>query len=237
MKDIVGVSWQHPMVKAGLAIIDLADLAVRSVNGLASLPPYSVRIRSRGIEGMFGGKKTVAHSEDFRRLLVERVFLGGDSNLLDVGCGCGLTALSLVDVLENGRYTGVDVDRVSVAAALQNKTLAERRFTFQVIDVASDVYTGGDQSAAFFTFPFSDKLFSHIVLASVFTHLQPEEMRNYLQEFGRLLAPRRMATIFDFPHRPRGRKRSLRFSARLRGLRFGGFESPFQSSCLCIKHF
>ena len=56
----------------------------------------------------------------------------------------------------------------------------------------------GEYTADEFSFPFNDSSFDVILLKSVFTHMRPSEVDNYLQEISRLLTTngRCLATFF-----------------------------------------
>jgi len=129
--------------------------------------------------------------------------LGGlqpDERILDIGCGCGQMALQLERYLnENGSYTGVDIHRASISWC--QKTIGSRRrnFKFTHIDVRNLAYNpSGIHRAEDYRFPFDDGSFDVILLKSVFTHMRPDEVDNYLREVARLLdrQGRCMATFF-----------------------------------------
>jgi cyclopropane fatty-acyl-phospholipid synthase-like methyltransferase len=133
----------------------------------------------------------------YLRLLVD---LRPGESILDVGCGCGLMALYLKDYLaETGSYAGVDLHSPSINWC--SKHIAGRRpnFQFRHIDVKSLAYNAsGKLSADNFTFPYELASFDVILFKSVFTHLRPAEVENYLKETSRLLQAdgRCLATFF-----------------------------------------
>jgi SAM-dependent methyltransferase len=193
------VSWQHALVRAALPVVDLADWLTRAASPeLRVLPRYSMRIRSRGIQRQFGGRATMESTEAFLRFLRERADLQPVSTVLDIGCGCGLTALAMARFLAPGHYIGVDVDRASVDACRASRVLSDARFTFIHAAVHGDVYTGGETPASRYRFPFPDDAFSHIIMCSVVTHLLPAEVENYLREIGRMLRPGGVAVFSTF---------------------------------------
>ncbi len=110
-------------------------------------------------------------------------------SLLDVGCGCGLMTLFLKDYIdESGRYTGVDIHQPSIRWC--EKQIGERHpnFRFAHIDVKSLAYNPkGAHLAEDYTLPFERHTFDVILLKSVFTHMRPLEVENYLEEVSRLL--------------------------------------------------
>ncbi len=63
----------------------------------------------------------------------------------------------------------------------------------------SDAYNpGGLHAAEEYIFPFEDESFDAVLLKSVFTHMRPDAVENYLKELSRLLSPRgrALATFF-----------------------------------------
>ncbi len=63
-------------------------------------------------------------------------------------------------------------------------------FRFEHVDVYNQHYNPqGQLDAAEFTFPYPDASFDFVFLVSVFTHLLPQDMRNYLREVARVLRP------------------------------------------------
>jgi SAM-dependent methyltransferase len=109
--------------------------------------------------------------------------------VLDVGSGIGNLAVSLIGYLE-GTYDGVEVHREAVDWCRETITPRHPRFRFHHADVANGAYNpGGRQSAATYRFPFPDRSFDAIYLASVYTHLLPDEAAHYVHEVARVLAP------------------------------------------------
>ncbi|MDE3157097.1 MAG: class I SAM-dependent methyltransferase [Acidobacteriota bacterium] len=109
--------------------------------------------------------------------------------VLDIGSGIGNLAIGLVDYLQGG-YDGVEIHPEAVAWCQHHITPRHRAFRFHRADVESSAYNpSGRGSATMYRFPFPDRAFDFIVLASVFTHMFPEQVETYLQEIARLLAP------------------------------------------------
>ena len=123
-----------------------------------------------------------------------------DERVLDIGCGCGQMALHLEKYLsENGSYVGVDIHRPSIRWC--QKTIGRRRSNFQFahIDVRNLAYNPhATHRAETYQFPFDERSFDLILLKSVFTHMRPPEVSNYLREVARLLKSngRCLATFF-----------------------------------------
>jgi len=109
--------------------------------------------------------------------------------VLDIGSGIGNLALGLVRYLEGG-YEGVEVNAEAVAWCQRAITSTYPTFRFHHVDLASRAYNrGGRMSASSYTFPFPDASFDYVLLGSVFTHMLPDDVEQYVREIGRLLAP------------------------------------------------
>jgi SAM-dependent methyltransferase len=114
-----------------------------------------------------------------------------DSVVLELGCGHGRTGRGLLDYLRApGRYYGLDVDRVRIADAQSRIQSRHPSFQFIWADAYNAQYNPtGRTPAASYVFPFDDATFDVIYAASLFTHLLPDEARNYLHESRRVLMP------------------------------------------------
>ncbi len=130
--------------------------------------------------------------EQRRREFVERCIsvagLKPSDHVLDVGCGVGGVASFLADYLDGGRYVGLDVDPKSIERC--RLTVGARRpdFEFAVIDVWNKKYNPlGTIQPTEYRFPFPDGSFDLITLRSVFTHMLPDGIDDYLAEVARVL--------------------------------------------------
>ncbi len=114
-----------------------------------------------------------------------------DQAVLELGCGHGRTARGLIEYLRPpGRYVGLDVDRPRLTDAQQRIQARFPHFQFVWADVRNAHYNPtGEIDAAAYRFPFADATFDVIYAASLFTHLLPEETRNYIGEARRVLKP------------------------------------------------
>jgi SAM-dependent methyltransferase len=100
---------------------------------------------------------------------------------------------------EKGNYVGVDIHRPSIRWC--QKRIGRRRDNFQFarIDVRNQAYNpDGMHRGETYQFPFDEGSFDLILLKSVFTHMRPPEVSNYLREVARLLKSngRCLATFF-----------------------------------------
>lgn len=114
-----------------------------------------------------------------------------ESSVLELGCGHGRTARGLLDYLRSpGQYAGLDADRTRIEDAQARIQRRYPNFQFVWADVHSAHYNpGGSAAAASYVFPFPDAAFDVVYAASLFTHLLPEETRNYFRESRRVVKP------------------------------------------------
>jgi SAM-dependent methyltransferase len=137
---------------------------------------------------------------EFRAYLQLLCGLRPESRLLDLGCGCGLMALALRDYfVAPGSYTGVDIHQPSIRWCQRHLAGNGSRLSFVAIDVINRQFNpAGRHAAESYRFPFEGRSFDVILCKSLFTHMRPPEVENYLKEIGRLLAEggRCLATFF-----------------------------------------
>jgi SAM-dependent methyltransferase len=170
------------------------DYLSRALNGKADFPPLHLR---RHVGPLRTFEASGAEFMAYLRLLVA---MGPGERILDVGCGCGLMALYLKDYLDGrGGYAGVDIHRPSVEWCRAHIGREHQQFQFKHIDVRSLAYNPrGEQGGESFVFPYDPHSFDVVLLKSVFTHIRPAEVENYLRETARLLKEggRCLATFF-----------------------------------------
>jgi SAM-dependent methyltransferase len=134
------------------------------------------------------------------RTLIERCDLAADHSVLDVGCGIGRHAIPLSGYLNaNGSYEGFDL--ISSAIEWCSADISSRypNFRFQLLDVHNKAYNPtGKLDPRDLAFPYEEARFDVVLLASVFTHLLPAAVENYLSEIARVLkvGGRVLATFF-----------------------------------------
>jgi SAM-dependent methyltransferase len=178
----------------GYLTLSPLDYLSRLVNNKTDFPPLHLR---RYVGPLRTFEASGAEFMTYLRLLVD---LRPGESILDVGCGCGLLALYLKDYLaETGSYAGVDLHSPSINWCSNHIASRRPNFQFRHIDVNSLAYNArGKLSADDFTFPYEPASFDVILFKSVFTHLRPAEVENYLKETSRLLKAdgRCLATFF-----------------------------------------
>ncbi|ORV03344.1 hypothetical protein AWB93_00010 [Mycobacterium bohemicum] len=120
--------------------------------------------------------------------------------MLDVGCGSGRMALPLTGYLNReSRYAGFDVSGEAISWCAENISVSHPNFDFRVVDVQNGVYNPtGRYRSSNFRFPYPDASFDVALLASVFTHMLPSDVKQYLHEIVRVLKPggRSLITFF-----------------------------------------
>lgn len=125
----------------------------------------------------------------FVQLLVENCGLKPNSAVLDVGCGCGRMALALTKQLNrNGSYDGFDIVKDFVDWCQTNVTPVYSNFHLQHANIYNKSYNpNGRTRAADYKFPYPDETFDIVFLSSVFTHMLPKDLENYLHEIVRVM--------------------------------------------------
>jgi ubiquinone/menaquinone biosynthesis C-methylase UbiE len=136
-----------------------------------------------------GGGNFLEIGNEFCRYFVEFAGLQPHERVLDVGSGIGRMALPLTQYLnEQGSYEGIDVVPRGIDWCRSRIEPMYPRFHFQLADIHNRHYTpNGRYRADGYRFPFPGGSFDFVFLTSVFTHLLPEEMENYLYESARVL--------------------------------------------------
>jgi SAM-dependent methyltransferase len=127
------------------------------------------------------------------RLLKRFVRLGQlqpHHQVLDIGSGIGRAAIPLTGYLDQrGGYEGFDVVELGVRWCTEQITRRYPNFRFTYVPLANDLYREDGSDAASFRFPYEDNRFDFAIANSLFTHMLPEEVGNYLGEIRRVLKP------------------------------------------------
>jgi SAM-dependent methyltransferase len=163
-----------------LGPLDRLDLII---NGKRDVPPLHLRW---DVGPLYGFESSGAEFRVYLKLF------GGmkeGTRMLDIGCGCGQTALAIRnDLGSNGEYVGCDISGPSISWCTRRIARHDRRFTFYHMDIHNGRYNPhGTISARGFHFPQDWGTFDLILLKSVFTHMRRDEVTNYLNQLRALL--------------------------------------------------
>ena len=170
----------------------LLDFLSRAVRGELHLPPWWLRD--------VGGADFEAVGQEFLALFKQLASLQPHEQILEIGCGSGRMAYPLTGYLsQEGKYIGMDVTADSIIWCQKNITTRYANFEFLHADLYNKRYNpSGRYLAKDYSFPFEAKSFDFVFLTSVFTHLLPDDTKNYLQEITHLLRPNGRALITFF---------------------------------------
>jgi len=154
-------------------------------------PVISPLIASRKIFRTDGCRNALSYKKTGEARLKHLIELGGlkpNEKILDVGCGTGRIAVPLTKYIdETGRYEGFDIvkEKINWCKKISAK---HPNFRFQHVDLFNKSYNPkGKLKASKFKFPFQNDSFDFVLLHSVFTHMLPQDMENYLREIARVL--------------------------------------------------
>lgn len=133
-------------------------------------------------------KKT---GNEFLKYFIEIGGLKKNDRVLDVGCGIGRMAVPLTTFLsDEGSYEGFDIVAKGIGWCTKRITPKFPNFKFQLADISNPRYNPkGKQKSSAYRFPYADQSFDFIFLTSVFTHMLPEDVENYLSQIMRVLKP------------------------------------------------
>jgi SAM-dependent methyltransferase len=195
-----------------LRVVRVMDRAIRRIHGALVDSIESVR----GRDGLtpprsmifVGGGDFRKVGEEFRRYFVDLGHLHPDDRVLDVGCGIGRMAVPLTRYLSpQGEYWGFDVVREGIDWCTSAIARPFPNFHFEHADIFNKHYNpAGTHLASAYRFPHEDASIDFAFLTSVFTHLLPPDMDNYLRELSRVMRPggRCLMTLFLLNDESRG---------------------------------
>lgn len=156
------------------------------------IPPKGLIFTGRG--------DYVNQGEAFFKIFRRYCQLEPTHTILDIGSGVGRMAISLIGFLSpTGEYYGLDIVKSGIKWCTKSITKRFPNFKFIHADIYNDLYNDkGKLNATNYRFPFDDKKFDFIFLTSVFTHMLPDEVENYLKEISRVLKPESKCLITFF---------------------------------------
>jgi len=162
-----------------------------------------------------------------------------DERMLDVGCGIGRKTFLLTEYLnEKGGYDGLDIVDIGIIWCKEKISAKFPNFRFQRADVFNTFYNPkGRFKASEYRFPFDNDSFDFVVLGSVFTHMLPQDVENYLSEISRVLKKggRCMISYFimnrEASELTLQKKCILNFKYRMEGYTTTNKETPEDAVC------
>jgi ubiquinone/menaquinone biosynthesis C-methylase UbiE len=152
------------------------------------LPPENLR----AWVGPFSDAELFARSgAEMVAEIVKMCGLAPGARVLEVGCGCGRLSRAFAGYLSSeGNYEGFDVAAELIEWCQQHLEPQLPNFRFSYADVrAAGHNPDGAVAGTAYRFPFADSTFDPAVVSSVFTHMLPEEIENYVAELSRVLKP------------------------------------------------
>lgn len=129
--------------------------------------------------------------QEFFQYFVDSCNITPSANILDIGSGMGRMAIPFTRYLnQNGRYCGFDVFKSGIEWSQKNITSKFSNFHFTHVDVYNKTYNpNGKITPAKFRFPYNDNSFDLVFATSVFTHILPSDLPNYISEINRVTKP------------------------------------------------
>ncbi|OIS94425.1 class I SAM-dependent methyltransferase [Brucella cytisi] len=185
MTDVVALKQPEPEAKPAIPNeqIDWLMQSVLKNRFLPSPDPINVFV---------GDGDYRAVGAEFLGHFIRKGGLRPDAHVLDIGSGIGRMAVPLTQYLDpaKARYSGIDPVAGGVNWCRQYITSRYPNFEFRHIDIAHDLYNPkGAVSGLNLVLPFADKSFDFIIMTSVVTHLTSDEVKTYLDQISRVLAP------------------------------------------------
>jgi ubiquinone/menaquinone biosynthesis C-methylase UbiE len=143
-----------------------------------------------------GGQEFEAIGKHYFKLMIGHGGLAPSQKILDIGCGIGRVAMNFIDYLDsNGRYEGFDIVKFGPQWCNAKITRKYKAFSFRHVNVFNKEYNPkGTIAACDFVFPYRDGRFDFAFATSVFTHMLPDAVYQYLVQTHRVL--RRSGILF-----------------------------------------
>ena len=142
---------------------------------------------------MFDGPRNIEifkkSGDEFLKYYKDLCDFKPEQNILDVGSGIGRKTIPLIRYInKNGRYNGLDISKIGINWCKNNISTKHENFVFKHIDVHNKIYNpNGRILASDLIFPYDSNCFDLVVANSLFTHMLPKDINNYLKEISRVL--------------------------------------------------
>lgn len=142
---------------------------------------------------MFDGPRDILsfkkNGNEFFKYYIELCNLKPEEKILDIGCGIGRKTIPLIKYMnESGKYVGFDIIKAGIDWCINKISKKYPNFQFQLVDVYNKYYNPkGKYKPSEFRFPLNADSFDFVAAGSVFTHMLPEDVENYISEIARVL--------------------------------------------------
>jgi ubiquinone/menaquinone biosynthesis C-methylase UbiE len=178
-KRLDRVVAQHLGERLDRAVVQRVDDRLHELQQVGALDGWRLKASPKAVRAAQG---LVMH-------VIDLCELQRDDAVLEIGCGGGGPALHLTGYLsEEGRYEGLDIMSEKIEKCQRVISARHPNFHFQVADVYNRNYNpDGKYKASEYRFPFDDESFDVAFLGSVFTHMLPPDVENYLCQISRVL--------------------------------------------------
>jgi SAM-dependent methyltransferase len=184
-----GQFTHRPAVKVVLRILDMPGRAL--FPELRELPPNYLRCRV-GVGGRIFGNEIMylTRGLDLWLFLLATGEVSLDSDIIEIGCGCGRRTHLLRDfnfhgLRYSGHYTGIDIDAEMLDWCRNH--FDPERFEFRQSTHTTQAYENDIAVASYYSLPAADDSIDLVFGTSVLTHLLEEELVNYFIESHRVL--------------------------------------------------
>ncbi|MBI3232769.1 MAG: class I SAM-dependent methyltransferase [Bacteroidetes bacterium] len=146
----------------------------------ALIPPKGLIYTGAGDFIQFGKM----HVEYFKKYAQ----LKPNHKVLDIGCGIGRTAVGLTNYLnKEGNYEGFDAMKIGIDWCNKNIHSRFSNFNFKFYEIQNDLYNQQELKASQFEFPYTENSFDFAFAMSVYTHMQIDEIEQYLKQTYKVL--------------------------------------------------
>ncbi len=135
-----------------------------------------------------GDQEFVQQGKDWVNFFIEKCGLKKENRFLDIGSGIGRIAIPLSDYL-TGQYDGFDAIKKGIDWCNHHIANKHKNFSFTYVPLYNDLYNSTGIKAEDYRFPYKDNTYDVACAISVFTHMLPNEVENYLKEAYRVLKP------------------------------------------------
>lgn len=183
-------------------ILDALYLKICDPTASEYCPPPHVRKIIQGNVSLWSYTSAGTEYATFLKLLCG---LEAHHKILEVGCGCGRIASLLKYYMKKpGCFYGFDVIPELIYHA--KKLFDPSLFQFTCINIYSKMYNPDPSAvkAEDLKFPYEAKFFDIVYLVSVFTHILPPSIKNYVKEISRVtkINGKCMISIFLLQNNP-----------------------------------